>query len=156
MPIFTTLEARIQKKLRESTSAAKVSNDEISLTMELLLAKIASHSVTNSSENAESVRFSHFMCFLKAAILSSKMKGLENLLKKIDSKIKEPISMDKVRFIDDASIGKLIFFSEYSSGESGDCSSFDSKSHWILNFLLILLLLSLPVLLSHRKMLFCC
>ncbi|CAL2030206.1 unnamed protein product [Caenorhabditis brenneri] len=95
MPIFTTLQARIEKKLRESTTDAEISNDEISSALELLLAKITSNSVSNPSENAESVRFSHFMCFLQAAIISSKLKGLENLLEKINAKIKEPIYKDK-------------------------------------------------------------
>ncbi|CAL2046997.1 unnamed protein product, partial [Caenorhabditis brenneri] len=89
-----SLKTKIDEKLRESPNV-KITNDEIIPAIEFLVAKIAKHSMLNLAENVESVRFSDFLCYLKSAILNSKLEGLEVLLETIKDRIKEPASKDK-------------------------------------------------------------
>ncbi|CAL2046986.1 unnamed protein product [Caenorhabditis brenneri] len=94
-PTLSPLKTKIDEKLRESSPNAKIANDEMKLAMELLATKITNHSMPILTENVESVSLKVFMCFLQAAILHSKLGGLEALLEKIKERINEPFSKDK-------------------------------------------------------------
>lgn len=89
MPNLSRLQAKIEKNLRESPNA-QIPNEEIILAMEVLVTKITNHSVSNLPENVKSVSLSNFLCYLKAAILNSKLEGLEDLMEKIQGRINNP------------------------------------------------------------------
>ncbi|CAL2046993.1 unnamed protein product [Caenorhabditis brenneri] len=94
-PSLSPLQAKIDEKLRESSPNEKIANDEMIMAIETLVTKIVNRSVLNLAENVESISLKEFLCYLKAAILHSKLKGLEDSMDKIKERIKEPASKDK-------------------------------------------------------------
>ncbi|EGT43949.1 hypothetical protein CAEBREN_15099 [Caenorhabditis brenneri] len=109
MPILSALQTKIEKNLQESPNAL-IPNEEMILAMEVLVTKITNHSVSNLSENVDSVTLSNFLCYLKAAILNSKLEGLEALLEKIKGRINNPSLKFKVCFIRKCENLKINFF----------------------------------------------
>ncbi|CAL2027415.1 unnamed protein product [Caenorhabditis brenneri] len=94
MPTLSTLQAKIEKNIEESPEAM-IPNDVMIPAMELMVAKIAHHSMSNLSENFESVGLSHLLCYLQALLLNSKSEGLEVLMEKIKERINNPAMKDK-------------------------------------------------------------
>lgn len=94
-PNLSLLQTRITRKIRESSSNSWIPNDEISLALELLVAKLTNHSEPIVSEYVESISLKEFLCYLKAAILNSKLEGLEVLMEKINARIREPTLNEK-------------------------------------------------------------
>ncbi|EGT54353.1 hypothetical protein CAEBREN_08572 [Caenorhabditis brenneri] len=89
-PSLSEIQSKIHQKIETIGGPNEVIlNNEISLIIELLISRMANHSVVNISKNVESVNFSNFLCYLKAAILNSKMSGVEGLVKNISNRIEE-------------------------------------------------------------------
>ncbi|CAL2046980.1 unnamed protein product [Caenorhabditis brenneri] len=91
-PNLSLIETRISRKIRESS--AWIPNEEISLALELLVAKITNHSVPMDF-NVESISVKEFLCYLKATIVNSELEGLEVLMEKINARIREPVLREK-------------------------------------------------------------
>ncbi|CAL2046973.1 unnamed protein product [Caenorhabditis brenneri] len=91
-PNLSLLQTRISRKIRESS--AWIPNEEISLALELLVAKITNHSVPMDF-NVDSISVKEFLCYLKAVIVNSELEGLEVLMEKINARIREPVLKEK-------------------------------------------------------------
>ncbi|CAL2046978.1 unnamed protein product [Caenorhabditis brenneri] len=95
-PSLSRIRLQIQRKIwKIGESNSGISNDEMVQAMDLFVARIANHSVFDVPEYVESVSFKEFLCYLKAAILNSKLEGLEGLLQRIREKNKETAVMDR-------------------------------------------------------------
>ncbi|CAL2034115.1 unnamed protein product [Caenorhabditis brenneri] len=89
-PSLSWIKTKTHQKIQELEEHDEVIlNNEISLIIELLIARMANHSVENLSNNVESVNLSNFLCYLKSAILNSNMSGVEELVKNISELIEE-------------------------------------------------------------------
>ncbi|CAL2034142.1 unnamed protein product [Caenorhabditis brenneri] len=100
-PFLSWIQSKMLKKMSEiEGSHEMILNNEIVLIIQLLITCVVSNSVVNLSENVESVNLSNLLCYLKAAILNSKMSGVEGLVKNISKLIEEAqnkrIPMEKV------------------------------------------------------------
>ncbi|EGT54322.1 hypothetical protein CAEBREN_00351 [Caenorhabditis brenneri] len=100
-PSLSDLKTKIYQKIRKvKRSNGVLQNNELIPALELLIARMANHSVMNISGSVESVSLIQFFCYLKASILNSKMIGVEGLLNKISGLIEKSqnkrISMVKV------------------------------------------------------------
>ncbi|CAL2034117.1 unnamed protein product [Caenorhabditis brenneri] len=89
-PSLSEIQLKIHQKIQKLGGPNEVIlNNEIVVFIELLISRMANHSVENPSKNVESVNFSNFLCYLKAAILNSKISGVEGLVKNISKRIEE-------------------------------------------------------------------
>ncbi|EGT60020.1 hypothetical protein CAEBREN_06622 [Caenorhabditis brenneri] len=95
MPSLSPLLTRIEKKLLESSPNKMIPNNEMILGMAVLVTKITNHSMPIQSESVKSISLREFMCYLKAAIMNSKLEGFEGLLEKIRGRIGELAAEDK-------------------------------------------------------------
>ncbi|CAL2034114.1 unnamed protein product [Caenorhabditis brenneri] len=89
-PYLSWIKTKIHQKIQKLEEHDEVIlNNEIFLTIELLISRMTNHSVVNLSDDVESVNLSNFLCYLKAAILNSKMIGVEGLVQNISKLIEE-------------------------------------------------------------------
>ncbi|CAL2034137.1 unnamed protein product [Caenorhabditis brenneri] len=89
-PFLSNLQTKIHQKIRKLKGSKEVfHNNELIPAMEFMIAKLTNHSTANLPKTVESVSLSHFLCLLKAAILNSKLSGLDSLLDRIRELNKE-------------------------------------------------------------------
>ncbi|CAL2034141.1 unnamed protein product [Caenorhabditis brenneri] len=89
-PSLSNLQSKIYQKIRKLKGSKEVFyNNELIPAMDFMIAKITNHSTVNLPKSIESVSLSHFLCLLKAAILNSKLVGLDSLLERIRELTKE-------------------------------------------------------------------
>ncbi|CAL2034123.1 unnamed protein product [Caenorhabditis brenneri] len=100
-PSLSWIQSKIYQKIQKLEGPNEVIlNNKIVLIIELLISRMINHSVVNLSNNVESVKLSNFLCYLEAAILNSKMSGVEGLVQNISKLTEESqnkrILMEKV------------------------------------------------------------
>ncbi|CAL2034111.1 unnamed protein product [Caenorhabditis brenneri] len=89
-PSLSWIQSKINQKIQELEKSDEVIlNNKIVLIIQLLVSRMTNDSVVNLSETAETVNLSNFLCYLKAAILNSKLIGVEGLTKNISRLIEE-------------------------------------------------------------------
>ncbi|CAL2033728.1 unnamed protein product [Caenorhabditis brenneri] len=84
-PFLSDLQSKIKQKIRmlKRSNEVVLQNNELIPALEFMIARITNHSTNNLSKSVESVSLSHFLCHLKAAVLSSRLLGLDSLMEKI-------------------------------------------------------------------------
>ncbi|CAL2034145.1 unnamed protein product [Caenorhabditis brenneri] len=93
IPSLSWIQSKINQKMREIEGSYEVIlNNEILLTIDSLITRMTDHSVENLSENVESVNLSNFLIYLKAAVLNSKMSGMDGLVKNISELIEKSLN----------------------------------------------------------------
>ncbi|CAL2027287.1 unnamed protein product [Caenorhabditis brenneri] len=94
MPSLAPILEKTEKMIQECSNEL-IPNDEITLTMELLITKMINNSLTDLAENVESVSLRKFFRYLKTAIFTSELGGLENLFGKLYELIKQSALKEK-------------------------------------------------------------
>ncbi|CAL2027286.1 unnamed protein product [Caenorhabditis brenneri] len=94
MPSLAEILEKTEKMLKECSNEL-IPNDEMTLTMELLITKMTNNSLANLAENVESVSLRKFFRYLKTAIFTSELGGLENLFGKLYELIKQSALKEK-------------------------------------------------------------
>ncbi|CAL2034122.1 unnamed protein product [Caenorhabditis brenneri] len=89
-PSLSEIQSKVHQKIQKIKGLSEVIlNNEIVQIVDSLISRMTNDSVVNLSENVESVNVSNFLCYLKAAILNSKMIGVESLVQNISKLIED-------------------------------------------------------------------
>ncbi|EGT54401.1 hypothetical protein CAEBREN_04161 [Caenorhabditis brenneri] len=89
-PSLFSLQSKIDQKIQKMKGSKEVlQNNELIPALELLVARMANHSVIDISGSVKSVSLIQFFCYLKASILNSKMIGVEGLMNNISGLIEK-------------------------------------------------------------------
>ncbi|CAL2034119.1 unnamed protein product, partial [Caenorhabditis brenneri] len=90
IPSLSNLQSKFHQKIRKMKGSKEVlQNNELIPVLELLIARMANHSVIDISKSVKSVSLIQFLCYLKASILNSKMIGVEGLMNNISGLIEK-------------------------------------------------------------------